>query len=310
MTSVTVIGCVQADVLVSPVAELPPPGGTILTEQIGVRVGGAGANAALALAEAGMRVRLMGCVGDDVLGRWMRQELATVGLAGELVVTADGSSGLTVALESPERDRAFLTYLGVNAEWTPEMIPKDALDTENLLLCDYFVAPRLQGEAAQDFLAATRSQGGRTFFDTAWDPGGFPAQTRVEVGQVLRFVDVFLPNEGEACALAGVRPDGVRTAAEKLQRLSGGWVVVKLGARGCLAVGPGDVRLEVPAPAVEIADTTGAGDAFNAELVHALSDGAGWPEALSAATEFASAVVARPSNERHRTPMANDISTE
>lgn len=310
MSSVTVIGCVQADVLVSPVAELPPPGGTILTEQIGVRVGGAGANAALALAEAGMRVRLMGCVGDDLLGRWMRDELAAAGLAGELVVAADGSSGLTVALESPERDRAFLTYLGVNAQWTPGMITKDALETENLLLCDYFVAPRLQGEAAQGFLAATRSQGGRTFFDTAWDPGGFPARTRRQVGEVLRFVDVFLPNEAEACALAGVRHDGVRAAAEELQKLSGGWVVVKLGARGCLAVGPGDARLEVPAPAVEIADTTGAGDAFNAELVHALSDGAEWPEALSAATEFASAVVARPSNERHRTPLVNDVPME
>lgn len=310
MASVTVIGCVQADVLTSPVTDLPPAGGTLLTDRVSVRVGGAGANSALALAEAGMRVRLMGCIGDDQLGRWMREELAPAGLADELIVASAGSSGLTVALESPERDRTFLTYLGVNADWTSEMIPKDALDTENLLLCDYFVAPKLQGAVAEDLVAATRACGGRTFFDTAWDPGGFNASTRAQVGNVLRCVDVFLPNEAEACALAGVGSGASRTAARQLQRLSGGWIVVKLGARGCLAAGPDGVELEVPAPEVEIADSTGAGDAFNAGLVHALSDGAEWPEALAAATGFASAIIARPSDERYRVAVIDDISSE
>ncbi|MGN6170419.1 MAG: carbohydrate kinase family protein [Solirubrobacteraceae bacterium] len=310
MASVTVIGCVQADVLTSPVTDLPPAGGTLLTDRVSVRVGGAGANSALALAEAGMRVRLIGCVGDDQLGRWMREELAPAGLADELVVDSAGESGVTVALESPERDRTFLTYLGVNADWTAEMIPKHALDTENLLLCDYFVAPKLQGDVAEGLLAATRACGGRTFFDTAWDPGGFEAPTRAQVGDVLRFVDVFLPNEAEARALTGVGPNAARAAAHQLQQFSGGWIVIKLGARGCLAAGPGGVELEVPAPAVEIVDTTGAGDAFNAGLVHALSDGAEWPEALALATRFASAIIARPSDERYRVAVIDDIPTE
>ncbi len=310
MASVTVIGCVQADVLASPVSDLPPAGGTLLTEEMNLRVGGAGANAALALAETGMRVRLMGCIGDDPLGRWMREELDKAGLAAELLVAGEGSSGLTVALESPQRDRTFLTYLGVNAEWTAAMIPQDALHTENLLLCDYFVAPRLQGDAAQWLLSSTRAHGGRTFFDTAWDPDGFSERTRAEVWQVLRFVDVFLPNEAEARALSGVGSDGAHAAAKRLQEISGGWVVVKLGARGCLAVGPAGAELEVAAPTVEIADTTGAGDAFNAGLVHALSAGVAWREALVAATEFASAVVARPSNERYRVALLDDPAPE
>jgi sugar/nucleoside kinase (ribokinase family) len=307
MASVTVIGCVQADVLLSPVTELPPAGGTFLTEQASVRVGGAGANTALALAEIGMQVRLIGCVGDDQLGHWMREELEPAGLADELLVTGTGSSGLTVALESAQRDRTFLTYLGVNAEWSGAMIPKSALATENLLLCDYFVAPKLQGEVAADLLAATRSSGGRTFFDTAWDPQGFTDETRAQVADVLGLVDVFLPNEAEACALAGLSPGAARDAARHLQGLSGGWIVVKLGARGCLAAGPDGVELDVPAPAIRSADTTGAGDAFNAGLVHALSEGAAWDEALRAATGFASTVIARPSDERYQVPVADDV---
>jgi argininosuccinate lyase len=300
MASVTVIGCVQADVVMSPVTELPPAGGTLLTDQMSIRVGGAGANAALAFAETGMAVRLQGVVGEDLLGRWMREQLEPAGLADELLIVPDAPSGLTVALESPQRDRTFLTYLGINARWGPEMIPGDALESDNLLLCDYFVAPRLQGTSAQGLLARARESGARTFFDTAWDPNDFPIATRAEVAGVLEFVDVFLPNEAEACALADVPPGAASRAARRLQTFSRGWVVVKLGARGCLAAGPQGEELTVPAPAIEVADTTGAGDAFNAGLVYALSDGADWPEALGAATNFASSIIARPSSERHR----------
>jgi sugar/nucleoside kinase (ribokinase family) len=234
---VTVIGCVQADVVMSPVTDLPAAGGTLLTDHMAVRVGGAGANAALAGVEAGLEVRLIGCIGDDQLGRWMREQLTRARLADELVAVAGEASGLTVVLESPARDRTFLTYLGVNARWEAEMIPDGALSCENLLLCDYFVAPRLRGEAARRLLGTARDRGARTFFDTTWDADGFSAQTRAEVRELLPSVDVFLPNEVEACALAD-RPGDAAQAARALQRVSGGWVVVKLGPSGCLAVGP------------------------------------------------------------------------
>src|SRR6185312_13699724 len=125
--------------------------------------------------------------------------------------------------------------------WGPDMIPADALECDNLLLCDYCVTPGLQGEAARSLLQATHRAGGRTFFDTAWDPQDFPAATRAELRDLLSCVDVFLPNEAEARAIAG--EGDVHAAGRALQEASGGWVVVKLGARGCLAVGPGGEEL-------------------------------------------------------------------
>ncbi len=295
----TVIGCVQTDIVMSPVTELPPAGATLLTERMNIRVGGAGANAALAFAAAGFPVRLMGCVGDDQLGDWMRQELAAAGLADEITVLPGQPTGLTVALESEGRDRTFLTYLGVNAYWDATMIPADALACKNLLLCDYFLAPGLQGDAALSLLQTARAAGGRTFFDTAWDPDGFPAATRATIHQLLASVDVFLPNEAEACALAGIPPGAPGKAARMLRRHCAGWIVVKLGARGCLAVGPDGAEHLTAAPAVTVADTTGAGDAFNAGLVRALGEGAPWSVALDSATRFASTIISRPSQHRH-----------
>ncbi|MGZ4243637.1 MAG: carbohydrate kinase family protein [Solirubrobacteraceae bacterium] len=300
---VTVIGGVQADVVISPVTELPPAGATRLAEQMSIRVGGAGANAALAFMETGLPVRLMGCVGEDRLGDWMRDELTEAGLVDELAVLPGRGTGLTVALESEKRDRTFLTHLGVNAEWVPEMIPADALACDNLLLCDYCVTPGLQGEAARSLLQATRAAGGRTFFDTAWDPEDFPAARCAEVRGLLSSVDVFLPNEAEACAIARTGEGDVLEAARTLQHDSGGWVVVKLGARGCIAAGPDAAELSAGAPPVTVADTTGAGDAFNAGLVSALSAGEDWPSALQTATRFATEVVGRPSHDRWRPPL-------
>jgi sugar/nucleoside kinase (ribokinase family) len=117
---------------------------------------------------------------------------------------------------------------------------------------------------------------------------------------LLPWVDVFLPNEAEACAIADVEAGDGLVAARKLQAVSAGWVVVKLGARGSLAVGPGGAELSVAAPVVEAADTTGAGDAFNAGLIRALSDDSPWPDALESAARFASALISRPSGDRHR----------
>jgi sugar/nucleoside kinase (ribokinase family) len=119
---------------------------------------------------------------------------------------------------------------------------------------------------------------------------------------LLPSVDVFLPNEVEAFAIVGSEADvgDAGDAARALQAASGGWVVVKLGPRGCIAAGPDGAELAVPAPTGSVADTTGAGDAFNAGLVHALAFGADWPDALTAATQFATTIISRPSNERYR----------
>ena len=97
-----------------------------------------------------------------------------------------------------------------------------------MLVCDYFCAPALRGEPTRQLFATARELGARTYFDTAWDTDGFTAPTREELHAILPLVDVFLPNEAEACALAGT--DSVAKAGRDLQRRSGGWVVIKLGA--------------------------------------------------------------------------------
>src|SRR5690349_6261578 len=100
MQTVTVIGCVQVDLLLAPVHDLPAAGASAFVEDMSLRVGGAGANAALALAEAGMTPRLVGAVGDDHFGRWILDQLADFGLTADITVDPTQPTGLTVAVEA------------------------------------------------------------------------------------------------------------------------------------------------------------------------------------------------------------------
>ena len=86
MTLVTVVGNVNADIVARPLLELPPPGGDLLVDTIEVRVGGAAANAGMALARLGLVPRVIGAVGDDYLGRFVMDSLRNIGLARDVRV--------------------------------------------------------------------------------------------------------------------------------------------------------------------------------------------------------------------------------
>lgn len=299
MTAVTVVGNVNADVVVWPLAELPPPGGDLLVDSIELRVGGAAANAALALARLGLtpRPRLVGAVGDDHLGQLVLASLREHGLAGDVRVLPGTPTGVSICVEAPGRDRAFVSVRGALDRFDASMVPDDALDARFLLLCGYFTQRALRGRPALTLLRRARRRGATVLLDPDVDVGGWSPAARGEIAALLPLVDGFLPNEHEARGLAGV-PDPV-AAGQALRQHCRGWVVVKCGAAGVVAVAPDGHVTRVPARPAAVRDTTGAGDAFNAGVVHALAQGATWPEALAFASHVAAAVVSRPSHDRY-----------
>jgi sugar/nucleoside kinase (ribokinase family) len=295
----TVIGNVNVDLIVR--AEgLPPPGQERVVDEVDCRVGGAAANAALAMAALGAPPRLVGCVGDDHFGRYLLDELSARDLADDVRVVPGRPTGVSIAVGSADRDRSFLLGLGALAAFDLGSIPRDALEEPFVLLTGSFTLPALRGEATAGLLRTVRASGGRTFLDTGWDPDGWPTETRDEIRALLPLVDVFLPNDLEASTLAAT--DDVERAARELRDRSGGAVVVKRGADGAFAVGPDAEELSVPAPEVPVVDTVGAGDAFDGALLVALSQGRSFDEAVRFATEVGSTVVSRRSADRYPTP--------
>ena len=301
--TVHVVGNVQMDVVASPVLGLPLPGGDDIVDTIAVRPAGAAGNVSLALAALGVRHRLFGAVGDDQAGLWVADDLRRRGLADDLQTVAGHDTGISIALEAPDRERAFLTAHGVLSSYGEQDLPADAVEADLVLLTGYFSMPGLRGAGTRTLLERARALGATTAFDTGWDPEDWSGDAAAEILSMLPLVDIFLPNEPEAAALTGT--SDMDKAQTILREHCAGWIVVKRGPSGVVATGPDGERLTIPAPPVVAVDTTGAGDSLAAGMLADLSEERDMSEALVTGVRVASTVVGRSS--RNRYPSLDEL---
>jgi sugar/nucleoside kinase (ribokinase family) len=231
-------------------------------------IGSSSAIFACGAARLGLRVAFVGKVGADVFGQFMRDQLAARGVDVSGVVDDPGiRTGFSVIL-SRGVDRAILTYSGSIAALHYDEIDLRLLDqAEHLHMGAYFMLDALRPDVPRLF-AEARRRGLTISIDTNYDP-----TERWDGGlhDTLAQVDVFLPNETELRAIA--RDDDVDAALEKIsQRVP--TVGVKLGGRGGAARQAGQT-VYAGALAVDVVDTTGAGDTFDAGFVYGYLRG--WP---------------------------------
>lgn len=262
MSTVVVAGEMNVDLILTGVDSLPAFGTEMRAQGVSQVPGSSSMICALGLARLGDTVRFAGRVGDDDRGRYCVAALRDAGIdTSAVIVDGAHATGLTVAL-SGATDRALVTFPGAIAELRGADVP-DALlrGAAHLHVSSYFLQTRLQADITA-LLVRARAAGLTVSLDPGFDP-----DERWDAGlrDVLRLVDVFLPNAVEACALAGTTD--VEAALRHLAAL-GPTVVIKQGRDGCIAL-HGERMLRVPSFHVHAIDTTGAGDNFNAGFLHA-----------------------------------------
>ncbi len=268
---VVVVCEINVDIVVTGLAGPPDFGAERLVDDLTLTAGSSGVLTASALAALGLRVGVCGLVGDDTFGRYMLAHLDRYGIdRGGVVVDEDERTGAGVLLSTP-RDRAILTFAGAMARFALPRLRWDVVArARHLHLSSYFLQAALRPDVPA-LLRKARALGLTTSADTGHDP----ADTW-EVGGLLDGLDVFLPNEVEACAIGGSADP--RAALDKLAARVP-LVAVKRGAAGAMAR-RGDELCEAPGFSVAAVDTTGAGDAFDAGFLAALLDGATLAECL------------------------------
>jgi sugar/nucleoside kinase (ribokinase family) len=253
-------------------------------------IGGSAAIAAHGFARLGRPVSLVAAVGDDGLARPMLTELATAGVGLDHVVERTGAAtGLTVVLSRGE-DRAILTHLGAIPTLTADEVRHAAAalpDLRHVHVASLFLQPSLARELPA-VLGEIRASGVTVSLDTNDDP----ARRWDGVAELLPHVDVLLPNEAEALAIAGAiagRPSAEPVAAARALAALGPLVVVKRGPEGALAASGGDITESIPASPRRPVDTTGAGDSFDAAFLDAWLDGTPLDACLARAVRAGSA---------------------
>lgn len=271
---VAVVGSLNVDIGLH-VRAMPEPGDTVLAEGRWTTPGGKGANQAVAAARLGRRVALIGSVGHDDGAAMVLSSLreAKVDVGG--VERVDAPTGTAVVVVGPTGENMIVVDPGANARLSaPQVRRSEAVTSAGLVLLQLEIP-------LQAVLAAAEMATGTIVLNPA------PVQPLPE--HLLRWVDVLVPNRGELASLTGAPlPRDVEAATALARRIThGGTVVVTLGQDGALVVEADGRSTHIRARAVEVIDTTGAGDAFCGALADALVAGADVTEAAEWATECA-----------------------
>jgi len=231
--------------------------------------GGCAVNTAVILVRLGVRAGLVGKVGDDDYGDWVRRGLARKQVLVDGVSTARRSAtSQTVILPVDGEDRRYIHVPGANAELSVADIAAAAPGARVLAIGGYLALPGLDQEELADLLAVARTRGTVTLLDIAVPRGADDPVKALR--PVLPHVDCFLPNQDEARLVTG--HDDPADQARALLEWGCASAVVTCGADGAVYADPAQVIRVLPFP-VEAVDGSGAGDAFTAGIIVGLLEG-------------------------------------
>ena len=259
---VTIAGELNLDLILYGLPIELPPERELLAESMALTLGSSSAIVAHNLACLGSRVGFQSLIGNDPLGQIALERLAESGVDTSRVRTLKSlGTGLSVILQR-QGWRNILTYPGTIARLSLEDLDLDYLsDSRHFHLSSYYLQSDLRPNVPELF-RRLKAAGLTISLDTNDDP-----EDRFEddIRQLLKQVDIFLPNRREACKIAGT--ENLEAAVMKLAEIVP-LVIVKLGAGGAVAVRK-DEKIESAALRLETVDPVGAGDSFDAGFLYA-----------------------------------------
>ena len=258
---ISVVGELNADLILYGLPATLEPEREHLAKDFAITLGSSSAIFAHNISLLGSRVGFTSSIGGDPLGKFCvnRLEESGVDVSGVKVLSGK-TTGVSVILPL-SKQRQILTYLGTTLDLQVAHLDMNYLrSASHFHLSSFFLLRGLRLSIPELFSQMKRS-GLTTSLDTNDDPEDLWGD---DVKSVLNSVDIFLPNEREACKLAGTKD--VRDALETLSRLVP-IVVIKCGPQGVVAK-RGKNRFHVPSLSVQPVDTIGAGDSFNAGFLH------------------------------------------
>jgi len=246
-----VIGDCNPDLLVAGADVVPEFGQREKLVETGrLLVGGSASIFACGAARLGLAVALVAAVGDDAFGSFMLEAVGERGVdASSCPVVAGADTGLTVALVR-DGDRAMLTAPGAIPLLTAQMVPPALVAAaRHLHVASYHLLDGLR-PGLPALVAAAHASGATVSVNPQGEVGGGSGE---QLRMLVPSIDLLLLNDRER---------------ESLGRVDGPLVVVKHGAEGAAAHSRDGV-VRVAGHPVEVVDTTGAGDSFDAGFLAA-----------------------------------------
>jgi ribokinase len=279
---VVVFGSLNADTTLD-VERQPMWGETVLAEASSTAAGGKGANQAVAARRLGANVIMVGRVGRDATGDFLRASLADAGVESKVTIDPDRPTGGAFILRGPGGRNAIVVAQGANGTVTAAALEAVRCEPPAVLVLQLEV-PLAASRAAAFY---GRSRGWHVLLN--------PTPAATIDPEFLATVDTLVANEHEATQLTGIDVIDVETAraaADRLREAGCATVAITLGERGAVLVSHKGAW-HAAAPEVHVVDTTAAGDGFVGALAVSILQGLGQSEALRLAVATGSFAVTR-----------------
>ncbi|MGC5324322.1 ribokinase [Brevibacillus sp. SYSU BS000544] len=277
--NIAVIGSLNMDIVIE-ANRLPALGETLMGKQAHFIPGGKGANQAVATARLGARTAMIGAVGGDGFGKELLHALSQDQVNTDAVKTVDGTATGIASIMLAENDNCIVVVAGANATCSPEDIDRhlDKVEAADVVLLQLEIPIETVVYAAKK----AKELGKQVILN--------PAPARELPEQLYACIDVITPNQSELGYLSGLAVDETNVADAMRVLASKGvrQVVTTLGANGSAILTDDNQFERIAGYKVDVVDTTGAGDSYNAGLAYALAT----KQDLKQAVEFASKVAA------------------
>ena len=169
----------------------------------------------------------------------------------------------------PDGQRAMNTFLGASRKLGPDDIREDDIAVSEILYIEgYLWDSEVSKEASRKAIAIAKTTGTKIAFTLS--DSFCVGRYRDDFLALLDQIDIVFANEEEAKSLFEVE-----AFDETLQHFKawGGIAAITRSAKGCVAVGGGEVHVIDAAPVAKVLDTTGAGDQFAAGFLFGLVRG-------------------------------------
>lgn len=282
---IAVVGSLNMDIVVT-MDRMPRVGETVQGKSVHYAPGGKGANQAAAAARLGAEVKIIGAVGRDAFGERLTGSLQAFGADTRRVEMLEDAETGTATIFHTAEDNCIAVVPGANHRCGPEMVRRCRGDIEqaDLLL----VQLEVPLETVREALAIARGAGVRTVLN--------PAPAVALPMDLLSLVDVLTPNETEFALIsqspAPASEEELGRQMEAFQSQYGGRIIVTRGSAGSSYLEEGRL-CTAPSLKVRVADTTGAGDAFNGALSYGLAAGYSFRQAVEFGCRAASLSVTK-----------------
>jgi len=259
-------------------------------------VGGSPTNVAIAAARLGRRSGVVSRVGDDAFGRYVRAELAALGVDVAQVLTVPGGVTPIAIAEISPPDRFPVTIYRpdppVDVALRAEELDEATIVSAKIVWMSLSGLAADPGRSAHARTAELRAAASELVLDLDYRPAFWASEqeARDAARATASRATVLIGNLDECRIVTGATE--ADAAADRLLELGARLAVVKLGGDGVLAATPTE-RITVPPIRVQVVNGLGSGDAFGAALCHGMLAGWELPRLLAFANASGALVASR-----------------